>query len=194
MSINLVTPPTGIVYADLARVGVLDRIRFRNRKPGVTIKRTADGLRYMELITSNSYKDRDNETITTKALQQYVERSWIADDVCRTQNVLKFWHKGRAIGDIVWCDMEGPFLIEVAREKQGVFKHRGLIHKISDVWDYIEAHPQEKWGTSHGFLYKSIRYNPKTREVIYDHIRKFETSVLPLRYAANPFTYSGVIS
>lgn len=164
-------------------LNLVERVRHWG-KPGIAIRQAADG-RYMFIITSNSYMDREREFITTKALARYVERSWIANDVCKTGNVLLLWHDGDPIGDIVWADMQGPFLLEVAKERDTAFAHQ--------VWDYVAAHPDEQWGASHGFRFEEKRVNPGADTATYDAIDKFETSVLPLRNAANPYTFSGVI-
>lgn len=164
------------------------KLIFKGHKPGVLIYKV-DGARYMFIVTSNSYRDREHEYITTDALKNYVERSWIGDDLCKTDNVLLFWHDDPEvplppIGDIVWTDMEGPFLIEVARERQTKWAKR--------VWDYMEANPDMQWGASHGFRYEEKRLS-EDGTATYSHIEKFETSVLPLKFAANPYTFSGVI-
>lgn len=166
-----------------------EKLRYRQYAPGVVVVKGDGKLRHMFIITSNSYKDREHEWITTDALKNYVERSWVADDICMPRNTLRFWHK-QVIGDIVWCDMQGPFLIELAREKRGVVTHKGKRYPIAKVWDYIEKNPDGiEWGASHGFKYRDGDKHDKT----YHAIRKFETTVLPLRNAANPITFSGVI-
>lgn len=174
---------------------IIEQFKTLGHKPGVAVKRGADGARYMFIITSNSYRDREREYITTRALERYVEKSWFANDVCQPNNVHLLWHDGDPIGDIVWADMQGPFLIEVSKERSNQLIQLSKEHKayIRDVWDYIEAHPEENWGASHGFQYEEKRINPAKDEAIYDEINKFETSTLPLENAANALTFSGVI-
>lgn len=164
-------------------VNIWERVTGR-RKQGVSVYKAADGSRYMFIVTSNSYRDREREFITTSALKNYVERSWLADDICETNNVLLFWHDGPPIGEIVWTDMEGPFLLEVAKEYKSPVARK--------TWDYIEAHPEQHWGASHGFHY-TVKQLAPDGEATYTEIDKFETSVLPLKNAANPYTFSGVI-
>lgn len=169
------------------------QLSVRGFKPGMTV-RNDNGLRFMELVTSNSYRDREREFIPTTALQEYVGGSWIADDVCLPRNKLLYWHDKRIhIGDVVWVDMQGPFLIEVAKERRGTFVHKGQRYPVSIIWDFIEAYPALKWGASHGFKYMTKMVDLLTGDVTYDRIHKFETSVLPLENAANPFTYAGVM-
>ena len=51
--------------------------------------KAADGTRHMLIVTSNSYKDREDQTITTAALTDYVERQWSGDEFAG-DNVLLF--------------------------------------------------------------------------------------------------------
>lgn len=162
-----------------------ERIANKQR-PGVTVFKRGNA-RYMFIVTSNGYRDREREYITTQTLKNYVERSWVADDVCKTDNDLLFWHEDElvgSIGSIFWADMQGPFLLEVAKEGNG--------EKAKRVWDYIEANPQQQWGASHGFRYETKVLSADGTATYHD-IEKFETSVLPLENAANPYTFSGVI-
>lgn len=170
---------SGRMYASPRPASLLNR-----RKTGITVSKGSDGGRYMFLITSNSYKDRDRETITTKALNDYVEGAW--NDQSFQAQPLYFWHDDAlpAIGKVVWAEMEGPFLIEVAKERQGN-------PFAQSVWDFIEKHPEMRWGASHGFDYlKGIEGG----QGVYKQIHKFETSVLPLRAASNPYTVATVLA
>lgn len=177
------------VFAAPKPAGVFSRV-----KNGLTIyKDTATGLRYLFIVTSNSYKDRDNETIATKALEEYVAAAWSVEGKCLPENPLLFWHDGPPIGDVVWTDTEGPFLLEVAKERP----NRGITLRgtskafrttIKSVWDALET-AVKRWGASHGFKYTDDALD----NGVYKHIRKFETSVLPLDAAANPYTFAGVI-
>lgn len=163
------------------------------RKTGISIYKGDDGLRYMFIVTSNSYKDRDDETITTKALQNYVDAAWAVEDKCLPENPLLFWHDGEPIGDIVWTDMEGPFLIEVAKERANrvvrlTTKGKAWKTTIKQIWDAFET-ARYSWGASHGFKYPDSAFEDGT----YKQIAKFETSILPLDAAANPYTFAGVL-
>lgn len=151
-------------------------------KEGITVTHGGDGLRYMFIITSNSYPDREDETITTRALQEYVDQAWEDGSISQP---LRWWHDDELpdIGKIVWADMEGPFLLELAQE---------LPTKLSQIiFDYIEQHPDEHWAASHGFDFPE---DDKTASGVYKKIYKFETSLLPLKAAANPYTMSAVVN
>lgn len=152
-------------------------------------KSAKDGARHMFIITSNSYKDRDHDWVTTKALQRYVDESWVADDKCITNNKHLYWHDDNIhIGDIVWADTEGPFLIELSRERQGTFVYRDAVYPVSVIWDYVESAPEAQ-GASHRFYVTAKDAQDKT----FNWIKKRETSTLPLKDAANLLTFSGVI-
>lgn len=161
----------------------LDKItRKGGLKPGTSILK-ANGTRYMMVVTSNSYQDREAETITTQALKEYVDKSWIAEDLFHTNNPLLFWHDDRLeIGQIVWADMHGPFLVELAQE--------GTSPVSKALFDYRETHPEEKWGASHRFAYFR---KDRSDDGTYRRIYKQETSMLPREAAANLLTFSGVI-
>lgn len=156
-----------------------ERAWFR-RKTGITLYKGADGLRHMFVVTTNSYKDREDETITTKALNEDVDRAWKG----QMAQPLLFWHDDDlpSIGTRVWCDMEGPFLMEVFKELPTRFAKK--------VWDFIEAHKEIKWGASHGFEYPEDKLSD---DGTYKQVKKFETSVLPLEAAANAYTLSAII-
>lgn len=177
-------------YAAPKPVSIFSRI-----KTGIAMYKGADGLRYMLIVTSNSYKDRDEETIRTKALKEYVDKAWAVEGMCLPDNELMFWHDGDPIGDIIWTDMEGPFLYEVAKERPNrriqLSSERKVISTIKNVWDFIESNPQRyRWGASHGFKY----LDSAKKNGVYDRIAKFETSSLPLDAAANPYTFAGVVN
>lgn len=150
-------------------------------KEGIELTHGGDGLRYLFIITSNSYKDREDETITTKALQDYVNQAWEGGAITQP---LRWWHDETVpdIGKIVWADMEGPFLLELAQELPTALSKA--------VFDYLEEHPEEKWAASHGFDFPE---EEKAADGTYKRIYKFETSLLPLKAAANPYTLSAVV-
>lgn len=154
-----------------------------DKRIGVTVRREDDGSRYMFLITSNSYRDLEKETLTTKSLSAYVEQAWKANKFVDPQPYY-YWHDKSLprLGTIVWADMHGPFLIEVAKEADNAFAHK--------VFDYVESHPKLRWGTSHGYEYL---VSTKDKDGTYHRIKKFESSLLPLWAAANPYTLSVVL-
>lgn len=167
---------------------ILDKMRqwFKAElKPGIHItQKDDDGLRHMIIITSNSYEDRENETITTEALKAYEDSCFPTDDgqfVC--DNPLLWWHDDDVVmGDIVAVNLSGPFLVEVAKERPT---------RVARVlWDVAEANGDNA-GASHRFGYLEKDRDP---DGTFHRIYKQETTYLPERdLAANERTYAGVI-
>lgn len=150
-----------------------------------TVYRAADGTRYMLLVSSNGYKDREQEWVKVRALKRYVESAY-KDDVFQRQPFY-FWHDedygfDHPIGELIHAEMIGPFLLEIAEERKGDDYSQGH-------WDWLEA-TDEPQGASIGFRYVTRNF----RNHAYDAIEKFETSTLPLEAAANLLTYSGVMT
>ena len=160
----------------------------------IKIYKGSDGLRRMFLITSNAYIDREAEIIRQKALETYVSECW-KEGQWRGDNVLLFWHRGEPIGDIVDADMEGAFLLELAKERPDALVNLSdnsdppFYARIKDVWDMIEKAVDIEWGVSPGF----ITYQHEQKAGDYQTFRKHETSVLPVEDAANSLTLSLVL-
>lgn len=153
-------------------------------KPGQYITRSKeDGLRHMFFITSNSYVDRDDEIITSKALEGYEASCYPGEGLFHCDNPLLWWHDDDVpMGEIVAVNYSTPFLVEVAKE---------LPSPIARIlWDYAEKNGDQA-GASHRFGYRD---EDKQADGSYTHILKQETSYLPERnLAANLMTFSGVI-
>lgn len=160
------------------------RVFKSNLQPGSTVFRGKDGKRGMFLITSNSYKDRDDETLTSDALQRYADSCWKSDGTFHSDNPLLFWHNDDLVmGEIIFTAFEKPFLIEVAKEIDDP------IAKV--LWDFAEANGDEA-GTSHRFGY--LEEDRSEDGVFKEIVTKIETTYLPERqFAANGLTYAGVI-
>ena len=159
----------------------LSRAVKGGHRPGHSVIKAADGSRYMLMVTSNAYQDRENETITTKALENWVDHCW-RGDVFVTDNPLLIWHEDKAhIGSIVWANVVDGFLVEVAKEDNTPM--------AKAAFDYYET-PDESTGASHRFAY--YRHH-KDGESTYHHIMKLETTILPREVAANNLTYGGLI-
>lgn len=149
----------------------------------------SDGLRYMLLITSNSYRDREGDIIRSDALKEYAEGKTKTKP---EDNVLLFWHDGDPIGDIVYAEFYKSFLIEVARERENEpinigSKDKPIHTSIKQVWDVMEATPG-KWAASHGFY----AIDKSSDGVIYP-IDKKESSVVLADFQANWWTLSEVL-
>jgi len=159
--------------------------RLDRAEKTLTMTKAVDGARLMLIITSNAYEDREGEIVTYKALKEDTDRRWRDGKFVEGDPVV-FWHDDpvqhpeRIIGDVVYANMHGPFLVEVAKERKTDFARK--------VWNFIEK-GDRAWGASHGFHY---RPDEKARGE-YTFVRKFETSILPLSAAANGYTLAGVV-
>lgn len=157
--------------------------RFLNRAPPqTTITRGADGLRLGVIVTSNGYRDRENEHVLKAALQAYVDTAYDGETYV-AGNRLDFWHhKNLDIGDIISADLIAGFLVEVAKERD-----TPIAKSIWDYWERTASDGSIRWGASQEFL-------PKVFDgTHYEQIEKRKTSILPLDAAANIATLSGVI-
>lgn len=153
-------------------------------KPGVhVVHKGTDALRLMVVVTSNSYMDREGETITSKALQDYEDSCYPGEDLFHCDNPLLWWHDDDIVmGEAVAVNYSEPFLIEVFRE---------LSTRTSKVlFDFAEGNGDSA-GASHRFGYLEKDRDP---DGTFHRIFKQETSYLPQRdLAANTGTYAGVI-
>ncbi len=143
--------------------------------------KSKDGTKsYFLIWPTNSYVDRDDppEAFRATALHDFVNRM----DSKAIKSELQFWHlKQTKFGDIIWQDViEDRFLAQI-----GVFDDTPVGDAFKQFFtEYPDGHPviaPEGWGASHGY-----EYNPKDRQDgIYDWLHTDESTVLPLRYAAN---------
>jgi hypothetical protein len=169
--------------------GVVERVmkwvKGETLKPGMYFAREkADGLRLMTIITSNSYEDREAETITSEAFKAYEASCFPGEGLFHCDNPLLWWHDDDIVmGEIIGVNYSEPFLLEVARE---------LPNPVSKVlFDFAEQNG-DKAGASHRFGYLEKDRDP---DGTFHRIFKQETSYLPERaLAANDKTYAGVVS
>lgn len=169
----------------------IDKSEKRARKKA--LKAVDDeGRRLMFIVTSNAYRDREREIISEKALRRYTELCWKGAEFVG-ESPLLLWHGGDPIGDIVYTDMEGPFLFEVARERPNAVVNLAadgdppLYGEVEKVWDGLEA--EDDLGASHEFAFIA----GDRKDGVYEAIVKTETTGLPRAFAANAYTYAEVI-
>jgi hypothetical protein len=168
--------------------------------------------RLMLIVSSNAYIDREGEIVRQDAWEQYVEKSWRgAQFINPTPH--KFWHAGEPLGEIVYADTEGPFLIEVSQEAgpgvidfsvgedrlsatqrearskslREIFGTTSKMH-VSEAWDAMEE-TGVPLGASPQFYY----HKPDRSDRVYERVIKTETSTLPRDAAGNAITLSEVI-
>lgn len=148
---------------------------------GVKMLTDKAGRRYLFMVTSNGYKDRDKEHIATKALKAYVDSCWTKDNTAfigKQEHLI--WHDDRlgSMSDLVFTDVWDGFLVEVWRERDDVI--------AKAFYTYVQNHPEIQWGASHGFL--GVK-----EDDTFEHIFKRESSTLPLTAASNVLTLSEVL-
>ena len=175
------------VATPIVEEGLLQR--FRSWLSGDTpntpmVYKSASGLRRMLLFTSNSYQDRDGETITSKALEEYEASCYPGEDLYHNDNPFLWWHDDEIVmGSLVSVEYIPPFLMEVAEELPNDPVSKAL-------WDFAEANG-DKAGVSHRFGYLG---KDRDDDGTFHRIFKQETSYLPERnLAANGKTYAGVL-
>lgn len=138
----------------------------------------AGDAKYLVLWTTNSFLDREGEVFSQKALEDYVARR----DQSGLQDRVWFWHvKGTDFATVVWQDVVGKFLVEVAQVDATEYGHK-MFEAIQHPEMYSELLP-EGWGTSHGYLYRST----DKRDGVYSFFEKYESTVLPYHRASNAY-------
>lgn len=179
-------------FAQIPATRIASRGDSMMMKARASIHKGTDGQRLMLLVTANAYKDREKEIVSQKALEGYVSASW-KDNEFIGDNPLLVWHAGDPIGDIIYADTEGPFLIEVARERPNATVNLAeegqapVEVEVRAVWDALEQ--EKELGASHEFYY----ITSDREDGVYEMIHKTETSVLPRWAAANYFTEAEVL-
>jgi hypothetical protein len=166
--------------------GLLQKFRawLMGSAPTPLVYKTKSGLRRMLLFTSNSYKDREGETITSKALEDYEASCYPGEDLYHNDNPMLWWHDDDVpMGTIIGVEYITPFLMEVGEEIPNDPISKAL-------WDFAETNG-DKAGTSHRFGYLE---KDRDSDGTFHRIFKQETSYLPERsLAANDKTYAGVL-
>ena len=147
----------------------------------------ANERRYMFLISSNAYRDREGDIVKEKALREYV------DHFKPTPHL--FWHGGDPIGEIIGAKMVGPFLLELSQELpdeeidlKRYDDEAPMLVQRKAVWDVME-NGTIAWGASIGFAHQQ----GDEQDHEFERVLKVETSSLPLTKAANGITPSFVI-
>jgi hypothetical protein len=176
---DLIIDPVPSVWTQLQ-----NRIKGQPLKDGTQVLKDNAGRRYMFMITSNGYRDRDNAHVTTQAIEDYVEKCWTDDGKFIGDNAHYIWHTKElgSISDLVFADVWSGFLVELWREKEQTPVAKAF-------YNYVEKHPEMEWGASQGF------FASKTDKAqgVYKSIAKYESTSLPRAAASNMFTLSEVL-
>lgn len=153
--------------------------------PALLVYKDAAGVDRWVTFSSNAYRDRDKEIVSTAALEADVIRA----DKEQNYGPLRWWHVGKPDpinqlpgpgADIGQCDfnaMHGRVLIE-----SGTFSDPKIAQAVKEAA---------------GTLQVSIGYfHPRTEPDsagVFNSIKRFERSLLPAGRASNPFTGLSVI-
>ena len=135
----------------------------------VAVFKDASGRYRWLSVSSTAFQDRDQQIVSTKALETDVART----DAGASAGPLRFWHvPGWDIGDCDFSAMSGRTLIE-----SGTFRDEryGLAIKSSP----------DAWGMSLGFLHPLTE--PDSGGT-FNTIQRFERSLVPAGKASNLFT------
>lgn len=149
---------------------------------GVAVFKQADGTYRWVGVSSNAYRDRDGEIVSTKALIEDVART----DADGRYGPLRWWHigdpdpnnleapwgPGLDIGTCDFAAMNGRMLIE-----SGTFKNAIIAEAVATHAPNLQM--------SAGFLH---RRGEPDYDGTFHYIRRFERSLLPRGKASNPFT------
>jgi len=140
-------------------------------EPSFKVFKDAAGAWRWASISSTAFRDKDEEIVSTKALEGAVTYADQFDE----RGPLRFWHMGDPPIDLGDCDFQavhGRMLIE-----SGTFRDRAVGKAV--------AQKAADYQMSIGFRHP--RNEPDTAGV-FEHIVIFERSLVPKGKAANPFT------
>lgn len=138
-----------------------------------TVFKQSNGSYRWVALSSNAYRDRDNEIVSTKALADDCQRA----DQDKDYGPLRWWHQPSI--DIGQCDfnaMHDRMLVE-----SGTFKDAAIGQRVAENADNLQM--------SIGFTHAA---DEPDRSGVFHHIRRFERSLVPIGRAANPFTQIAV--
>lgn len=149
-----------------------DGMEMKAEEGFYVFKDTSGSDRWLS-ISSNGFKDREGEIVSTAALERAVAEA----DKSGDRGVLRIFHiPGTEIGDCDFQGVQGRFLIE-----SGTFYDSELARKALEFFRSTE----EPLGTSIGFVYPMTAFN----DGVYSEITRIvERSVCPHWAAANPWT------
>lgn len=145
------------------------RTRTRGKASGMAVYKDARGRYRWITFSSNGYRDRDHEIVSTKALQDDCSRA----DADGQYGPLRWWHMpGVDLGDCDFNAMEGRVLVE-----SGTFRNERIGARMKEAADQLQV--------SIGFLHPK---DEPDADGTFHHIRRFERSLTPRGKAANPYT------
>lgn len=139
-------------------------------RPALAVYKDKAGRYRWVLFSSNAYRDRDQEIVSTKALSEDCDRA----DADGSYGPLRWWHvPGVDIGDCDFNAMHGRILIE-----SGTFRDERI--------GVVVARKAGELQVSIGFIHPP---DEPDAGGVFHHIRRFERSLVPAGKASNPFTH-----
>lgn len=137
--------------------------------PSFTVFKDDTGAYRWILLSSNAYRDRDGEIVSQKALQADVDRA----DTEKDYGPLRWWHMpGVDIGQCDFNMLYGKMLLE-----SGTFNTPTIAAAVAEKADDLQA--------SIAFYHPE---NEPNAAGVFDHIRRFERSLVPKGRASNWLT------
>lgn len=141
----------------------------RKKETSLVVYKQADGRYRWITQSSNAYRDRDREIVSTKALEQDCVRA----DTDGNYGPLRWWHMpGIDIGDCDFNAMHGRILIE-----SGTFRSEAIAERVKEAAPNLQI--------SIGFHHAE---NEPDSDGVFHTIRRFERSLVPAGRASNPYT------
>jgi len=140
-----------------------------------------DGTTWWFQWTTNAFKDREGEIFTTQSISDFVDRKENQD----VKGEFWFWHTpGSKFGTVRLQAIVGRFLAQA-----GPFDDTAVGRAFKEFFSaHSHSHPDiapEGWGTSHSYSYKST---DRAVDGVYNWFDIKESTVLPLRFASNPYS------
>lgn len=150
-------------------VSLAKKVEKGGSDSGFMVYKQNDGAYRWLLISSNAFRDRDGEIVSTKALVNDCERA----DTEKDYGPLRWWHvPGIDIGQCDFNMVHGRMLIE-----SGTFDDPEIGERVKEEQDKLEI--------SIGFTHPS---SEPDSEGVFNSIRRFERSLVPKGRVSNRFT------
>jgi len=148
---------------------------FQMPNQTLTVFKETDGRHRWVLLSSNAYRDRHAEIVSTKAL----ESDCIRADSDGDYGPLRWWHVGGLdIGDCDFNAMHGRMLIE-----SGTFRNPAVAERVKEQADQLAV----------SIAFRHPLTEPD-RDGVFHTIRRFERSLLPKGREGNALCQVGFIT
>ena len=154
----------------------------KKARDSFAVFKQADGRYRWLAVTSNSYRDRDGEIVTQKALEADAERMTTSGEY----GPLRFWHVGKVeySTPLDWTTAKAGPGLDIGTCDFSVMHGRFAVEGGEVYPQFGPGLAANDWQVSRGFSHPMG--HPVARA--YDEIRTFERSPLPMGAASNPFT------